>query len=156
MREDLLGNAGAQVPSLYNYSVQNNERSLYNTPPTFTWYMAGLVFKWIKKQGGISAMESNSERRSSKLYEAIDKSDFYANPIEQKFRSRMNVPFTLKDEGLNESFLIDAQEAGLMELKGHRSVGGMRASLYNAQTDEAVDALIAYMQHFEQRTMETS
>lgn len=148
VREDLIGKAGPHVPSLYDYAVQNKEKSLYNTPPTFTWYMAGLVFKWIKAQGGIATMQSNSISRSSKLYDAIDNSDFYANPVQREYRSRMNVPFTLKDEGLNDTFLAEAREAGMVELKGHRSVGGMRASLYNAMPQAGVEVLLSFMQDF--------
>ncbi len=151
VREDLIGQAGARVPSLYDYAIQNNEKSLFNTPPTFTWYMAGLVFKWIKQQGGIAAMQKNSNRRSSKLYDFIDNDDFYANPVQKEYRSRMNVPFTLKNDALNDSFLGEAQEAGLMELKGHRSVGGMRASLYNAMPEKGVDVLLELMQEFSRR-----
>jgi phosphoserine aminotransferase len=151
VREDLIGKAGARVPSLYDYAVQNKEKSLYNTPPTFTWYMAGLVFKWVKEQGGIAAMQRNSMSRSGKLYNAIDASDFYANPVRPEYRSRMNVPFTLKDDGLNDDFLAEAKQAGLVELKGHRSVGGMRASLYNAMPQEGVDVLLDFMQDFARR-----
>ena len=151
VREDLIGQAGTGVPSLYDYAVQNKEKSMYNTPATFTWYMAGLVFKWIKQQGGIAAMQKNSNRRSSKLYDFIDNDDFYANPVQKEYRSRMNVPFTLKNDALNDSFLGEAQEAGLMELKGHRSVGGMRASLYNAMPEKGVDVLLEFMQEFSRR-----
>lgn len=151
VREDLIGKAGTQVPSMYDYAVQNKEKSLYNTPPTFTWYMAGLVFKWIKEQGGIATMQSNSISRSSKLYEAIDNSDFYANPVQRKYRSRMNVPFILKDDGLNDAFLSEAKEAGMVELKGHRSVGGMRASIYNAMPQAGINVLLEFMQDFARR-----
>jgi phosphoserine aminotransferase len=148
VREDLIGKAGSDIPSLYDYAIQNKEKSLYNTPPTFTWYMAGLVFKWVIAQGGIAGMEENSRTRSGKLYDFVDKSDFYANPVTKAHRSRMNVPFTLKSEDLNEAFLQEAQENGLMELKGHRSVGGMRASLYNAMPEDGVDALLDFMKLF--------
>ena len=148
VREDLIGKAGSDIPSLYDYAIQNKEKSLYNTPPTFTWYMAGLVFKWVIAQGGIAAMEANSRSRSGKLYDYIDASEFYANPVARAHRSRMNVPFTLKSEDLNEPFLHEARAYGLMELKGHRSVGGMRASLYNAMPEEGVDALLDFMQLF--------
>jgi phosphoserine aminotransferase len=151
VREDLLGKAEGNIPSLYDYSIQNKEKSLYNTPPTFTWYMAGLVFKWVKEQGGISAMQANSLSRSNKLYDAIDNSEFYANPIQHQYRSRMNVPFTLSDDALNETFLSEAKENGMFELKGHRSVGGMRASLYNAMPDEGVNVLLNFMQDFARR-----
>jgi phosphoserine aminotransferase len=148
VREDLIGKAGSDIPSLYDYAIQNKEKSLYNTPPTFTWYMAGLVFKWVKAQGGIAAMAANSRSRSGRLYDFIDESEFYANPVAKDYRSRMNVPFTLKSEELNGPFLQEARENGLMELKGHRSVGGMRASLYNAMPEDGVDALLDFMQLF--------
>ncbi len=151
VREDLLGKAGANVPSLYDYAIQNKAKSLYNTPPTFTWYMAGLVFKWVKEQGGVSTMQRNSITRSAKLYEAIDTSEFYANPVRTEYRSRMNVPFTLQDDSLNDVFLAEAKQAGMVELKGHRSVGGMRASLYNAMPEKGVDVLIDFMQDFASR-----
>lgn len=149
VKKELLGGAGESVPSLYDYAIQESNQSLYNTPPTFTWYMAGLVFKWIKQQGGVSAMQQNALQRSKALYEMIDSSDFYANPVEKKYRSRMNVPFTLEDDGLNETFLLESKAAGLVELKGHRSVGGMRASLYNAMPSEGVSALLDFMSDFE-------
>ncbi len=148
VREDLIGQAGARVPTLYDYAVQNRERSLFNTPATFAWYMAGLVFKWIKEQGGIAAMQDNSTTRSRKLYQFIDAGDFYSNPVQPEYRSRMNVPFILKNEELNGAFLASAQDVGLMELKGHRSVGGMRASIYNAMPEAGVDALLDFMQDF--------
>ena len=149
VREDLLGKAGDGVPSLYDYAIQNRENSLYNTPPTFTWYMAGLVFKWVKEQGGIAAMQALSEKKSSMLYDYIDQSEFYANPITPEFRSRMNIPFTLANDELNDSFLSQAKDAGLVELKGHRSVGGMRASLYNAMPVAGVNSLLGFMREFE-------
>ncbi len=124
---------------------------MYNTPPTFALYLAGLVFDWLKAQGGLQAMEVINRRKAEKLYGAIDGSDFYANPVELASRSLMNVPFTLADDALDKQFLAEADEAGLLNLKGHRSVGGMRASIYNAVGEDAVDALIAFMQDFEQR-----
>ena len=151
VRKDLVGHARPDAPRLYDYREFADSRSLINTPPTFSWYMAGLTFKWIKEQGGIAAMERNAIRRSSKLYRAIDESAFYGNPIEPAFRSRMNVPFTLADESLDPGFLKEAATAGLVALKGHRAVGGMRASLYNGMPDEGVDALIDFMQDFERR-----
>ncbi len=151
VREDLLGHAGKSVPSLYDYAIQNKENSLYNTPPTFTWYMAGLVFKWVKSQGGIAAMQANSLSKSGRLYDYIDQSQFYANPIVPEFRSRMNIPFTLANDELNDSFLSLAKDAGMVELKGHRSVGGMRASLYNAMPEEGVDCLLEFMRDFEKQ-----
>ena len=148
VREDLIGNAGGSIPSLYDYAIQNKEKSLYNTPPTFTWYMAGLVFKWVKEQGGIKAMKENSLSRSGQLYDAIDSSEYYANPVRPEFRSRMNVPFTLRDEELNGAFLDQARDLGMVELKGHRSVGGMRASLYNAMPEKGVTVLLDFMKEF--------
>ncbi len=151
VREDLMGGAGPTIPSLYDYAIQSKENSLYNTPPTFTWYMAGLVFKWVKAQGGIAAMQKNSISRSGKMYDAIDSSDFYANPVTPGFRSRMNIPFTLRDDTLNGTFLNEARDIGMIELKGHRSVGGMRASLYNAMPDDGVNVLLDFMQDFARR-----
>jgi phosphoserine aminotransferase len=124
---------------------------MYNTPPTFALYLAGLVFEWLKGQGGLAAMEITNRRKAEKLYAAIDGSAFYANPVELPSRSLMNVPFTLADDTLDKTFLAEADAAGLLNLKGHRSVGGMRASIYNAVGEDAVDALIAFMQDFEQR-----
>ena len=124
---------------------------MYNTPPTFALYLAGLVFEWLAEQGGLEAMEATNRRKAEKLYAAIDGSDFYANPVELASRSLMNVPFTLADDGLDKLFLQESEAAGLLNLKGHRSVGGMRASIYNAVSEAAVDALIAFMQDFEQR-----
>ena len=121
------------------------------TPPTFAIYLADLVFTWLQQLGGLAAMETINRRKAGKLYEAIDGSSFYANPVELASRSLMNVPFTLADPALDKSFLQESEAAGLLNLKGHRSVGGMRASLYNAVSEEAVDALIAFMQDFEQR-----
>ena len=151
VREDLMGKASMPVPSIYDYAIMAEHGSMYNTPPTFSWYMAGLVFKWIKEQGGLAAMERNAIQRSSRLYEAIDASDFYANPIDVRYRSRMNVSFTLFDNSLDATFLSEARGAGLEALKGHRSVGGMRASIYNAMPQAGVDALIGFMRDFEKR-----
>ena len=124
---------------------------MYNTPPTYTWYLAGLVFKWVKAQGGLANMAQLNERKASKLYSAIDNSDFYANPVEISSRSWMNVPFTLANQELDSVFLSEAKNAGLVTLKGHRSVGGMRASIYNAMPEAGVDALVAFMADFEKR-----
>jgi len=122
-----------------------------NTPPTFAWYIAGLVFDWLKKQGGVAAMAELNRRKSSKLYSLIDASDFYHNPVDPPYRSWMNVPFTLTDPGLDAVFLEQAAAAGLVNLKGHRSVGGMRASMYNALPEAGVDALLQFMTDFETR-----
>lgn len=151
VREDLIGHVREGMPTLYDYAVYAKDNSLYNTPPTFSWYMAGLVFKWMKQQGGLAAMEENAILRSTKLYQAIDDSDFYSNPIATEFRSRMNVPFILADNALDKTFLSEAEENGFIALKGHRSVGGMRASIYNGMTIDGIDALIAFMQDFEKR-----
>jgi phosphoserine aminotransferase len=151
IREDLIGKASAALPSLYDYAIMEENGSMYNTPPTFSWYIASLVFKWIMEQGGLETMESNAIRRSSSLYAAIDASDFYANPIDKRYRSRMNVAFTLADNSLDSTFLTESKAAGLEALKGHRSVGGMRASIYNAMPMAGVEALIDFMRDFEKR-----
>jgi len=134
---------------MLNYATHADNGSMYNTPATYSWYMAGLVFEWIKEQGGLQVMGEVNQRKADKLYAAIDGSDFYANPVPKDNRSWMNVPFTLKDADLDSDFLAGATERGLITLKGHRSVGGMRASIYNAMPEEGVDALVAYMQAFE-------
>ena len=148
IREDLLGNAAENTPAMFNYKIHADHASMYNTPPTYSWYMAGLVFEWIKEQGGLKAMGEVNARKAAKLYAAIDDSDFYANPVSPANRSWMNVPFTLANADLDEAFLQGAAKQGLITLKGHRSVGGMRASIYNAMPEEGVDALIAFMQDF--------
>ena len=152
VREDLLGRAGANVPSMLDYKIHADNESMYNTPPTYAWYIAGLVFEWLKKKGGLAAMAEINRRKAQKLYDYIDGSGgFYRNPVDPACRSWMNVPFTLADPALDEEFLKGAKEAGLLQLKGHRSVGGMRASIYNAMPEEGVDALIAYMKDFVKR-----
>ena len=151
VRRDLLGRAGARCPTMLDWKVAADNDSMYNTPPTFAIYLAGLVFDWLQELGGLTAMETINRRKAEKLYAAIDDSDFYANPVELPSRSLMNVPFTLADDTLDKLFLQESEAAGLLNLKGHRSVGGMRASLYNAVSEEAVDALIAFMLDFEQR-----
>jgi phosphoserine aminotransferase len=149
VREDLLGQTVAGTPTMFDYKVHADAGSMSNTPPTFAWYMTGLVFKWLKAQGGVEAIAQINARKAARLYAAIDASDFYANPIEPRNRSIMNVPFTLADSSLDTLFLQEAEAAGLLNLKGHRSVGGMRASIYNAVPEESVDALVAFMQEFE-------
>lgn len=149
IREDLLGKASAATPTMLNYQVQADNDSMYNTPPTYAWYLAGLVFKWLKAQGGVEKMAEINKAKAEKLYSFIDQSDFYANPVAINNRSWMNVPFTLADSSLDKAFLTQSEEAGLLNLKGHRSVGGMRASIYNAVPMEAVDALINFMAEFE-------
>ncbi len=149
VRDDLVGHARAGTPSLLDYAPQVKNGSMYNTPPTFSWYIAGLVFAWLRQQGGLTAMAEINQRKAAKLYAAIDTSNFYQCPVVPEFRSWMNVPFTLADDALDKAFLAGAEEAGMLNLKGHRSVGGMRASIYNAVPEAAVDALIDYMQSFE-------
>lgn len=148
VREDLLGDTIEGTPTAMDYKVAADNDSMYNTPATYSWYLAGLVFDWLKQQGGIEAISAVNARKASKLYDYIDNSNFYANPVMPRNRSHMNVPFTLKDAALDAAFLKQADERGLLNLKGHRSVGGMRASIYNAVTESAVDALIAFMQEF--------
>lgn len=149
IREDLLGRARDYCPTMLNYKVAADNDSMFNTPPTFAWYLAGLVFKWLKKQGGLKGIEKINEAKKNLLYHYIDSTDFYINPINPAHRSWMNVPFRLIDEKLDKLFLQKAAEQGLFNLKGHRSVGGMRASIYNAVTLEAINALIDYMKAFE-------
>ncbi len=149
VREDLLGGAAPGTPSMLDYKVHAEAGSMSNTPPTYAIYIAGLVFQWIKRQGGIAEMERRAMERSGMLYSFLDASSFYANPVRKQDRSRMNVPFTLADSKLDEAFLAGAKQQGMVELKGHRSVGGMRASIYNAIPVEAVHCLIAYMRDFE-------
>lgn len=151
VREDLLGMVKPGTPTLLDYAVAAKNGSMYNTPPTYAWYLAGLVFQWLKLQGGLTAMAELNARKARKLYHAIDSSDFYANPVAPANRSRMNVPFTLADAKLDKVFLAEAEERRLLNLAGHRSVGGMRASLYNAVPEAAVDALIDFMGDFARR-----
>ncbi len=151
IREDLLGMAAETTPAMFNYKTHADNGSMYNTPPTYSWYMAGLVFEWIKERGGLEAIAAVNKRKADKLYAAIDNSDFYANPVARNARSWMNIPFTLADPELDGDFLAGAAENGLITLKGHRSVGGMRASIYNAMPEEGVDALVSYMQAFERK-----
>jgi phosphoserine aminotransferase len=149
VREDLIGQVIAGTPTMFDYDIHTKNDSMYNTPATYSWYVAGLVFDWIKQQGGLAKVAEVNERKAAKLYAAIDGSDFYANPVEVSARSWMNVPFTLADAELDAPFLAGAKERGLVSLKGHRSVGGMRASIYNAMPEEGVDALVAFMAEFE-------
>jgi phosphoserine aminotransferase len=149
IREDLIGEPIPGTPVMFSYKTHAENESMYNTPPTYAWYIAGLVFEWIKKQGGLEAMAALNKRKADKLYAAIDKSGFYKNPVDMRYRSWMNVPFTLKNSELDSKFLEEAKAAGLVALKGHRSVGGMRASIYNAMPEEGVDKLIAFMEEFQ-------
>jgi len=148
VRDDLIGDATAGTPVTFDYKVQADNDSMYNTPPTYSLYMAGLGFQWLKGLGGLTAMGEINKRKAEKLYAAIDNSDFYQNPVEKQYRSWMNIPFTLNNSDLDANFLAGAKAAGLVTLKGHRSVGGMRASIYNAMPEEGVDALISFMQDF--------
>lgn len=151
VREDLMGQVIEGTPSMFNYQIAADNDSMYNTPPTYGWYLAGLVFKWLKNNGGLQAMAEVNERKAAKLYAAIDGSDFYANPVAPECRSWMNVPFTLANAELDAIFLEEAKKVGLTTLKGHRSLGGMRASIYNAMPEAGVDALAAFMAEFEKR-----
>ncbi|MEM7612417.1 MAG: 3-phosphoserine/phosphohydroxythreonine transaminase [Pseudomonadota bacterium] len=151
VREDLLGPRRGDIPTMMQYQTHAAAGSMSNTPPTFAWYLAGLTFKWLQSQGGLAAMARINQKKAETLYAAIDQSSFYSCPVARQARSRMNVPFVLADSGLDKAFLEQAGEAGLVSLKGHRSVGGMRASLYNAMTQEGVDALVTFMADFERR-----
>ena len=148
VRDDLLGQVVDGTPTAMNYQVAADNGSMYNTPATYSWYLAGLVFDWLKQQGGVKAIANINQRKAEKLYSYIDASGFYANPVALENRSKMNVPFTLKDAALDKVFLQEAEAQGLLNLAGHRSVGGMRASIYNAVTEQAVDALIEFMKRF--------
>lgn len=149
VRDDLIGEVMPGMPSPFDYKAMADADSMLNTPPTYTWYLAGLVFQWLKQQGGLTAMAETNARKAGKLYAAIDGSGFYANPVDTDCRSWMNVPFTLANAKLDKTFLSEAAAAGLVTLKGHRSVGGMRASIYNAMPEEGVDTLIDFMAEFE-------
>lgn len=152
VREDLLGQAQEQTPVMFNYKTLADARSMYNTPPTFAWYLSGLVFKWLKNEiGGLESMAAINQRKADKLYGYLDSQGFYSNPIAHNNRSLMNVPFTLADTSLEKDFLSESEQAGLLNLAGHRSVGGMRASIYNAVPEQSVDALIEFMQDFVKR-----
>ncbi len=149
VKDDLLGYASKITPPVFNYQEQAKNGSMLNTPATYNWYLVGLVLKWLKALGGISAIEKLNEAKSAKLYQAIDQSSLYSNPVAIADRSRMNVPFILSDASLDKEFLVSAEANGLFELKGHRSVGGMRASIYNAMPEAGVQALIDFMLEFE-------
>ncbi len=149
VREDLMGETVAGTPTMFDYKIHADNESMYNTPATFAMYTAGLVFKWLKARGGLAGMEKINREKAALLYDALDATDFYASPVAKGNRSLMNVPFTLKDAALDDAFLKGAKERGLLQLKGHRSVGGMRASIYNAMPTEGVKALVDYLQAFE-------
>ncbi|MEI8385417.1 MAG: 3-phosphoserine/phosphohydroxythreonine transaminase [Nitrosomonadaceae bacterium] len=149
VREDLLGVTLPGTPTMFDYKVHADNDSMYNTPPTYSMYIMGLVLEWLKRNGGLVAMEKVNIAKSKLLYDLLDTSDFYHCPVAKSDRSRMNVPFTLKDAALDKAFLQQSQERGLIQLKGHRSVGGMRASIYNAMPIEGVVALVEFMREFE-------
>ena len=151
VREDLIGHARPGTPQVLDYKAMADDGSMLNTPPTFAWYIAGLVLKWIGGQGGLGAMEKLNRAKAEALYAAIDSSGFYHNPVAKDCRSWMNVPFTLARPELDKPFLAEAQAAGLTNLEGHRSVGGMRASIYNAMPLAGVQALISFMKEFQRR-----
>jgi phosphoserine aminotransferase len=151
VRDDLLGRARVATPAFMDFAAMAKDGSMLNTPPTFAWYMAGLVFQWLKRKGGLAAMGELNRAKADKLYAAIDDSSFYRNPVAKDARSWMNAPFTLANPDLDKTFLAEARTAGLVTLEGHRSVGGMRASLYNAMPMEGVDALVSFMKEFERK-----
>lgn len=151
VRKDLLGEPHPALPSVFGYRATAAHDSMLNTPPCFAWYVSGLVLKWIRQQGGLAAMESRNARKSKMLYDYIDSEPFYRCPVERPARSRMNVVFRLADAGADAAFLRGAQAAGLAGLKGHRLVGGMRASLYNAMSEDGVATLVDYMREFARR-----
>jgi phosphoserine aminotransferase len=151
VHEELVGRARDLTPTVLDYRAMAEAGSMLNTPPTFGWYTAGLVFRWLKKQGGLAAMERHNRAKAARLYAAIDASPFYGNPVDPACRSWMNVPFTIARPELEKTFVAEAAAEGLANLEGHRSVGGMRASLYNAMTLEGVEALVAFMGEFERR-----
>ena len=151
VRDDLLGHALPITPSAFNYRIQAEADSMYNTPPTYAIYIAGLVCRHVKQHGGLAAVEEHNRAKAKLLYDFLDGSSFFRNPVAREDRSLMNIPFKLKDESLDGAFLEGAQAKGMIQLKGHRAVGGMRASIYNAMPVEGVQALVAYMQDFERR-----
>lgn len=151
VREDLLGKARDDTPMIWNWSDKSVSGSMLNTPPTYSWYLAGLVCKWLKSKGGVEAISKINKRKAEKLYKFIDASGFYKNEIDKKYRSKMNIVFTLPDDELDKLFAEQANENGLKNLEGHRSIGGMRASLYNAMPESGVDALIKFMKGFEKK-----
>jgi phosphoserine aminotransferase len=151
VREDLVGRARPGTPAVWDYDAMAREGSMLNTPPTFGIYFAGLVFKWLKDQGGLAAIGERNRAKAETLYRAIDESGYYRNPVARNCRSWMNVPFTIPNPELEKTFLAEAAQAGLANLEGHRSVGGMRASIYNAMPAEGVDALVGFMREFQRR-----
>ena len=151
VREDLLGQVIPGTPAMYDYKIHADNESMYNTPPTYGLYIAGLVFQWLKKNGGLAAMLKVNNEKAGLIYGVLDSSSFYSSPVAKEDRSIMNVPFRLKSESLDEEFLKQARSRGMIQLKGHRSVGGMRASIYNAMPIEGVRALVEFMRDFEKR-----
>jgi len=151
VRKDLLRDLPSAVPDLQSWKVQDKQGSRLNTPPTYAWYIAGLVFEWIEASGGVERMAELNQHKSDTFYQYLDGNDFYKNDIPGRFRSHMNIPFQIVDESLHGRFVAEAEAAGLSSLKGHRSVGGMRASIYNAMPIEGIEALIAFMQEFESK-----
>jgi len=149
VRDDLIGQALPITPSAFDYKQQAEADSMLNTPPTYAVYIAGLVFKWLRQEGGLAEMEKRNVAKAKLLYDYLDQSRFFVSPVEKRDRSRMNIPFKLKNESLDEAFLKGAKERGMVQLKGHRSVGGMRASIYNAMPIEGVKALVEYLREFE-------
>ncbi len=151
VREELLTRSRDDLPSMFSYKVQAQKGSMFNTPATFAWYVAGLVFQWLKEQGGVEAMAERNDAKAAALYGVIDASAFYSNPVALEARSRMNVPFTLANPELDSAFLEQAAQAQLINLRGHRSVGGIRASIYNAMPMAGVHALVSFMEEFEKK-----
>jgi phosphoserine aminotransferase len=151
VRDDLVGQASPITPTVFDYKLQADNDSMYNTPPTYAIYIAGLVFQWLKALGGIAKMEEINVKKAGLVYDYLDQTEFYHSPVAKEDRSRMNIPFTLKSDKLDKAFLEGAQAHGLTQLKGHRSVGGMRASIYNAMPVEGVRALLEYMREFERK-----
>ena len=148
VKKDLLARPGLAKPGIFDYALESKQQSMFNTPPTFAWYLAAEVFAWLEANGGVAAMEEHNRDKAALLYDFIDNNDFYQNNINTSCRSLMNVPFLLKDESLNKAFLAQSQNAGLLALEGHRSVGGMRASIYNAMPKAGVEALVDFMHKF--------
>jgi phosphoserine aminotransferase len=151
VRDDLIGACLPATPSVFDYKIQAENDSMYNTPPTYAIYVAGLVFQWLKKLGGLTRMEEINLAKAGLIYDYLDETEFYHSPVAKEDRSRMNVPFTLRSAELDKTFLAEAERRGLMQLKGHRSVGGMRASIYNAMPMEGVQALVDFMREFERK-----
>ena len=151
VREDMLDKANHLLPAVFNYRLQADADSMLNTPATYNWYLLGLVLEWLQQQGGLQAIETLNLRKAAKLYAAIDASSLYSNPVDIRYRSRMNIPFVLADNSLDKLFITEAEQHGLSGLQGHRVVGGMRASIYNAMPEAGVDALIEFMADFERR-----